>query len=157
MAMLADPPQLVIIRCPNSHEVVVPAAPGFVIVNGAGVMQRSLSDLIQDCPICGPFQRFSDGRVELHISPGLPRSNRPIHWCVTEMLALLRRAMPSDDERTAVAESGALRSSLEVLRSEYEARGVDFDAVVDAVVAAEELVSRPVAVLVPNDGHHRTR
>lgn len=135
-----SPPQLVVITCPNNHEVVVPAKPGFAVMNGVGVVQRSITDLIQDCPVCGPFRRHPDGTVEVHITPGAPRASRPIDWCVTELLAGLRRAIPSENERTGIAESGALRTNLESLREEYEARGVDFDAVVNAVVAAEELV-----------------
>lgn len=40
-----------------------------------------------------------------------------------------------------MAESGDLRTAQESLRAQYETRGVDFDAVVDAVVLGEELVS----------------
>jgi hypothetical protein len=109
-------------------------------MNGVSAMRRSIGDLVQDCGVCGPFQRHPDGTVELHITPGLPRSIRPIAWCVTELTTAIREAVPSEDERTAMAESGALRSTLERFRGEYEARGVDFDAVVAAVIAAEELV-----------------
>ena len=135
------PPQLVVIACPNGHGVAVPEKPGFAFINGVGVTQRSIEDLIQDCPVCGPFRRHPDGTVELHITPSSPRSIRPIDWCVTELTAGLQRAVPSENERTAMAESGVLRTALESLRGQYEARGVDFDAVVDAVIEAEELVS----------------
>jgi hypothetical protein len=40
-----------------------------------------------------------------------------------------------------MAEGGALRAALESLRANYEARGVDFDAVIDAVIDSEALVA----------------
>ncbi|MEO7729685.1 MAG: hypothetical protein ABIY55_01845 [Kofleriaceae bacterium] len=110
-------------------------------IKGVGVTQRSMDDLIQDCPVCGPFRRHPDGTVELHITPGSPLSIRPIDWCVTELTTSLHQAVPSENARTAMAESGALRTVLESLRGKYDARGVDFDAVMNAIVADEELVS----------------
>ena len=61
---------MAILRCPNNHPVQVPDHPGYTNVNGVRVETASASDLMQDCPLCGQFEHYPDGRSEreLHIA-----------------------------------------------------------------------------------------
>jgi hypothetical protein len=135
----AVPPSFSIITCPNGHDVGVPTEPGFQVMNGAGVEMRSVRDLDQYCPTCGPFVRRPDGTVEIRVNAQNPVHLRPIAWAVDQLLAGFRNAVPAESDRISMADNGRLVATLEALREHWEARGVDYDAVIASVIDATEL------------------